>query len=237
MNKLNKPALYLIPTAIGTNDLSTVIPKESINALLDIKFFLVENIRSARRFLKAINYLHHFDEVEFVEMDKHNNYSSDISWMEMLRSGESVGLLSEAGVPCIADPGHHVVMLAHQNNITVVPLGGPSSIIKALMASGLNGQQFTFHGYLPVNSNQLSTTIKAMEKQAKNGYTQIFIETPYRNQRLFDNLMQSCCPHTLLCVASGIDSENQQIRTKTIAQWTKTKESLKGIPVVFVMGV
>jgi 16S rRNA (cytidine1402-2'-O)-methyltransferase len=232
----NNVALYLIPTPIGETGHKEMLPAETIDVLPHLKHFLVENIRSARRFLRAAGYAHNFDDVWFLEINEHNQMDFSQEWLQPIKNGHSVGLLSEAGLPCVADPGYTVVRIAQQQNIHVVPLGGPSSLMKALMASGLNGQQFTFHGYLPVKVDELKRKIKIIEEQAIKGYTQIFIETPYRNERMFESLLSACRPETLLCVAAAIDTSNQFIKTASISQWKKLKPSLKGLPCVFCIG-
>ncbi len=228
--------LYLIPTPIGDKNLTTVLPQETLFIIPQIKHFLVENIRTARRFLKDANYPHDFVNVHFFEVNENNQFKIDAELLKPLSNQFPMALLSEAGIPCVADPGFTVVRLAHRNGFKVVPLGGPSAIVKALMASGLNGQQFTFHGYLPIKKYALVKFLKKAEQQAYNGYTQIFIETPYRNERIFETIISTCSNNTLLCVASAIDTERQFIITKHIAEWKKTKKALKGQPCVFLLG-
>jgi 16S rRNA (cytidine1402-2'-O)-methyltransferase len=232
----NNPKLYLIPTPIGEQNPLDALPSETLSRLPDIRHFLVENLRSARRFLKAAAYQHDFDSVTFYEINEHNQYQVNLEWIQPLLDGHHLGLLSEAGVPCVADPGYTVVRLAHEKGFEVVPLGGPTSILKALMASGLNGQQFTFHGYLPVKPDELKRQLKKIEDSAKNGYTQIFIETPYRNDRMFDIIISTCQHNTLLCIASAIDTDQQKINTLPVLTWKKNKPELKGKPCVFLLG-
>lgn len=231
-----KPTLYLIPTPVGESNSLTVLPAETLNILPDIQHFLVENIRSARRFLKSSAYPHDFDNVWFCEINEHNQLHIESEWLEPMKDGKNMGLLSEAGIPCVADPGYTVVRMAHENGFNVSPLGGPSSIIKSLMASGLNGQQFSFHGYLPVKTDELKRKLKKIEEQSVSGYTQIFIETPYRNDRLFDTITAVCKPDLLLCIAVSIDTEEQSIQTRSITGWKKIKPNLKGKPCVFLLG-
>ncbi len=235
---MNKPAtLFIIPTPIGEHHPEIVLPQETLSVLPEIKHFLVENLRTARRFLKSAGYPYDFNEVWFYELNEHNQFHIHSEWIQPLVNGNSMGLLSEAGLPCVADPGYTVVRMAHEKQCTVIPLGGPSSILKALMASGLNGQQFTFHGYLPVKSEELKKTIKIIEEQSRSGYSQIFIETPYRNNRMFEALCNICRNETLICIASSLDSQEQQIVTKPVALWKKTKPELKGKPCVFILGL
>jgi 16S rRNA (cytidine1402-2'-O)-methyltransferase len=234
---MNKTTLYLIPTSISGDRYRDVLPAETLIAMNRIRHFVVENIRTARRFLKAAGYEHDFEEVSFTEMNKHQDFQPESIWMEWLREGLLVGVISEAGVPCVADPGFSLVKVAHEHNYKVVPLGGPSSVIKALMASGLNGQQFTFHGYLPVKPDELKRSIRTIEEQALKGYTQMFIETPYRNERMFEALLATCKPELLLCLAAAIDTPGEDIRTRTIREWKKHKPVLKGLPCVFLLGI
>ncbi len=234
--KQDNPTLFLIPTPVGNRNTQDVLPAETLSILPQISHFLVENIRSARRFLKAASYPHNFDDVWFYEINEHNQLNSEKEWLQPLREGHHMGLLSESGVPCVADPGFTVVRMAHELNYRVAPLGGPTSIIKALMASGLNGQQFVFHGYLPIKPDELKRKLKKIEELALTGYTQIFIETPYRNDRMLDTVLSSCRNDTILCIAASIDSEDQLILTKSISGWKQSKPFLKGKPCVFLLG-
>lgn len=228
--------MYLIPTPVGEANSLTVLPAETLNALPEIHHFLVEKIRSARRFLKSAAYPHDFENVWFYEINEHNQFNENVEWLQPMKNGKSIGLLSEAGIPCVADPGFTVVRLAHEFGYNVSPLGGPSSIFKALMASGLNGQQFTFHGYLPVKTDELKRKLKKIEELSASGYTQIFIETPYRNDRMLDAILTVCKQNLFLCIAASIDTEDQLIQTKIISDWNKSKPILKGKPCVFLIG-
>jgi 16S rRNA (cytidine1402-2'-O)-methyltransferase len=234
---MNEATLFLIPTSISGDRYRDVLPAETLIALNRIRHFVVENIRTARRFLKASGYNHDFEEVSFAVMNKHQQFQPESHWLEWLRDGYPVGIISEAGVPCVADPGFSLVRVAHEHNFKVSPLGGPSSVIKALMASGLNGQQFTFHGYLPVKPDELRQSIKITEEQAFRGYTQIFIETPYRNDRMFEALVKNCKPELFLCLAIAIDTPEEKIFTQSIRDWKKQKPILKGLPCVFLLGI
>ena len=230
-------ALYLIPTPIGEGRHNEVLPSETLNILPFMKHFIVENLRSARRFLKAAGYPHDFDNVWFYEISEHNQFDSVSECLKPLADGFLIGLISEAGIPCVADPGFTVVRMAHERGVRVVPLGGPSSVMKALMASGLSGQQFTFHGYLPVKQDQLKSQLKKIEVHANGGYTQIFIETPYRNDRMLETIINVCHPSTCLCIAASIDTEKQFIKTMKISDWKKNIPVLKGMPAVFLIGL
>jgi len=233
---MNKATLFLIPTPINETDDINTLPSNTLNKIFDIKFFIVENIRTARRFLKKISYPHSIDSTWFHEIDKHKIEENLIEIINPLIQGNNMGLLSEAGVPCVADPGYHIVRFVHKHNFNVVPLVGPSSIILALMASGLNGQFFTFHGYLPVDKNELKNKLKQIELNTNIGCTQIFIETPYRTDKLFDALVSFLKKETLLCIAANLNCENEFVKTADIGYWKKNKINLKGKTVVFLIG-
>lgn len=211
---MKNPKLYLIPTPISEKDPHLVLNAETINTISKIRFFLVENLRTARRFLKSIGYPHSIDSTWFFEISEHNQHNTLLEWIQPMIDGNDMGLLSEAGVPCVADPGYTVVNLAHQKNFDVVPLVGPSSILMALMASGLSGQNFKFHGYLPVKPDELKRKIKQIEQETIKGETQIFIETPYRNDKMFDFLISNCKSELMLCLASDINGNEEFIKPK-----------------------
>jgi 16S rRNA (cytidine1402-2'-O)-methyltransferase len=236
---MNKPTpkLYLIPTPIGTGTPVNTIPPETIRIIQKIQHFLVENTRTARRFLRDAGYLMNFDEVWFYEINEHNQHEITKEWISPLFGGHDLGLMSEAGIPCVADPGSAVVKLCHEFDFPVIPLSGTSSIFKALMASGFDGQQFTFHGYLPVKKEELKQRLKKIEENMyQHGYTQIFMETPYRNERLFETILSTLKNQTMLCIACSIDSPDMMIKTKSVVQWKSDKPTLKNIPAVFLIG-
>jgi len=237
MNKKLKTSLFLIPSNIADNDLFQHVSPYNIKISHSLKHFIVENARTARRYLKAIHYPYSFDEVWMRSLNEHNQFDVDSELLLPCFSGHNVGLLSEAGTPCVADPGYTIVRLAHQSGIRVVPLSGYSSIIQALMASGLNGQNFCFHGYLPVKPNELKVCLKKIEKQAASGQTQIFIETPYRNNRMLEIILSICNNQTLLCVATDISGDNERIIVMSISEWKKKKIDLKVMPSVFLLGM
>lgn len=230
-----KGRIYLIPVTLGGEDYLKVIPEKVISLTRQLRFFIVEDIRSARRFLRLIDRNFPIDNTVFFELNEHTG-STDIShYLDPLLKGNDIGLMSEAGLPGIADPGALVVALAHKKNITVTPLSGPSSIILALIASGLNGQNFTFNGYLPIKPPERSAKLKELEKKASEGCAQIFMETPYRNQKLLESIVMVCNNDTKLCIASDITLETETIRTLSIAEWRKNLPLLNDKLVVFVM--
>lgn len=229
--------LYLLPSTLGSNESKLkVLPGYNLEIARTITIFIVEQVRTARRFLAGINHPLAIDELIFLELNKHTPDEQNSSYLDYALNGKSVGLLSEAGTPCIADPGAAIVKMAHQYGLQVVPLVGPNSILLALMASGFNGQNFVFHGYLPIEKLALVKKIKEMEGQASRfKQTQLFIETPYRNMNLFDVLLKICNPHTLLCVASNLTLENESVRTMEIAEWKKEKVDFHKKPTVFLL--
>lgn len=232
----NKGSLILIPTPLGSDLGEKANISYNSFVINKLKIFIVEELKTARRFLKSADYPISFDEVEFFVYNEHSNINDIVEVFELLSSGKDVGLLSEAGAPCIADPGSEIVRLAHMNGFRVVPLVGPSSIMLALMSSGLNGQQFTFHGYLPVNKNERINKIKEMEQAAYNsGNTQIFMETPYRNNQLLGSLINTCREETLLCVASNITLNNENIKTRNIREWKNQKADFHKMPAIFLI--
>jgi len=231
-----KGILYLIPSALGENDIANFISPDFKITIFDIDEFIVENIRTTRRYLRSIGYDKNFDAVIFHELNEHTNPLEISSFLESLRKGKNIGLLSEAGCPCIADPGSQIVKIAQSENIRVVPLVGPSSIILGLMASGFNGQNFAFNGYLPVEQSQRIKKIKELESIAiHKNQTQIFIETPYRNMKLFEDIIKSCFNQTSLCIATDICQPTESIKTKTILQWKTEKLELHKKPSVFLI--
>jgi 16S rRNA (cytidine1402-2'-O)-methyltransferase len=228
--------LFLIPTFLTDQIGADSMPSINILIIAELNYFIVENIRSARRFLRSVGYKKDFSKVIFYELNEHTEPTEVANFIKPLLSGDNMGLISEAGTPCIADPGAEIVLLAHQNDIRIVPLTGPNSILLALMASGLNGQQFAFHGYLPIEKNERNKYIRNIEKDSlTNGRTQIFIETPYRNNQLFEALLNNCNPGLKLCVASQINSDEEFIKTLTIKEWKKQVPDLHKKPAVFLI--
>lgn len=231
--------LYLIPTPLGENDLSEIIPPYNVQVIAPIRYFVVEQIRTARRFLRKAISTFPIDDCTFYELNEHTvDTFNTASIISVLQQGHPVGLLSEAGLPCVADPGSTMVKAAQQKGITVVPLAGPSSLMMALMASGMHGQSFAFHGYLPTDKRLLAEKIKQMEAMiAKYNQTQLFIETPYRNTALLDTLIRTCHADTMLCIACNITLPSMNIHTMSIAQWKHADTAfLHKQPAVFVLG-
>lgn len=229
--------LYLIPTTLGdTDNLSNILPSGNAAVISSLKFFIVENIRTARRFLKKVNRDINIDELTFFELNKHTQPKEISKFLQPLKAGNDIGIISEAGCPAVADPGADVVALAQQQGFTVVPLVGPSSILLSLMASGFNGQSFAFLGYLPI---QQSDRIKALKKMENRIYgehqTQIFIETPYRNMKMLDDIIDTCRPNTKLCIAADITLETEFIKTKPVSAWKSQKPDLNKRPCVFLL--
>jgi 16S rRNA (cytidine1402-2'-O)-methyltransferase len=227
--------IYLIPVTLGGDDFLKVIPERVLNLTRQLRYFIVEDLRSARRFLRLIDREFPINDTIFFELNEHTGDSDIAHYLEPVINGSDIGVLSEAGLPCIADPGAKIIALAHQKNITVTPLSGPSSIIMALISSGLNGQNFTFNGYLPVKPAERSAKLRELEKKSGEGYAQIFMETPYRNQKMLESLVNTCHNDTLLCIAIDITLPTESIRTKQISEWKKDLPVLDDKLVVFVM--
>ena len=230
-------ALYLIPVTLGATPFHQVIPAYNLDVIRQIRHFIVEEERTARRFLKMADKSIDIDQLTFYPMGKHADPKQFQDYLRPLCNGEAMGIISEAGCPAIADPGADVVAIAQSLNLRVIPLVGPSSILLGLMASGFNGQSFAFHGYLPINDGQRSAMLKKLEARCSaEDQTQIFIETPFRNQQLFEDLLRICHPQTRLCVAAGITCEDEYIHTHTIQEWKKTTlPDLRKTPTIFLI--
>ncbi len=231
-----KAALYLIPVTLGDTDIDRVLPNDNRNIIAGISHYVVENIRSARRFLRRSNPDIVIDDLTFYTLDEHTRPEEVASFLAPLREGKPMGVISEAGCPAIADPGADLVAIAQREGLPVVPLVGPSSILMSLMASGFNGQSFAFNGYLPVEPGERTRKIKQLEQRAySEDQTQIFIETPYRNHKMIEELVRTCRPNTRLCVACDISCEGEEIHTRTIAQWKKAKYDIQKRPAIFLI--
>jgi 16S rRNA (cytidine1402-2'-O)-methyltransferase len=229
------PVLYLTPAVLSENTIPQVIPQNVIHIIHSLRQFIVEDVRTARRFLSKSGHPIPIDQLQFHELNEHTTESEIASLLPYLQN-EDTGLMSEAGVPAVADPGAALVRLAHANSIRVIPLVGPSSILMALMASGLNGQTFAFVGYLPVKQNERKERLRALEvRSACERQTQIFIETPYRNMQLLEDILQTCRPVTMLTIAADITGEKEFILTQSIRQWKKQIPELDKIPAVFLL--
>jgi 16S rRNA (cytidine1402-2'-O)-methyltransferase len=227
--------IYLIPVTLGGGDFSKVIPIKVISLTRQLRFFIVEDIRSARRYLRLIDKEFPIDESVFFELNEHTADADIIHYLEPVLNGSDIGIMSEAGLPGIADPGARIIALAHQKKIDVTPLSGPSSIIMALISSGFNGQNFTFNGYLPIKPAERTAKLRELEKKANEGFTQIFMETPYRNQKMLDAIISTCHNDTRLCIAADITLPSESIKTMQISQWRREIPSLNNKLVIFIL--
>ena len=231
-----KGKLYLIPSPLGDYDPAEVIPAPTLDLLQHIGCYVVEEVRTARRYLSRAGLKGHIQDLEFHELNEHTSAEEVERFLTLFDDGHDVGLISEAGLPAVADPGAALVALCHRHGIVVVPQVGPSSLMLALMASGLNGQSFTFCGYLPAKTEERRNAIKSIENVSQSKrQTQIFIETPYRNDAMFSDLLQSCRPSTRICIAADITLPDEYILTKTVAEWKKEKPIIGKRPCVFLM--
>jgi 16S rRNA (cytidine1402-2'-O)-methyltransferase len=227
--------LYLIPNVIAEATQQSVIPNQVIEVLKSLRFFLAEDVRTARRYFSSLKIFDSIERLHFTVLDKETVVSDLAFIMKPLLEGYDVGIVSESGCPGVADPGAIAVRFAHQHKIKVVPLVGPSSILLALMSSGLNGQQFAFHGYLPIEAKEASVKIKELEKESSTkNQTQIFIETPFRNNSLLTNLIKSLKPSTILCIAMDLTSPQEQIVSKSVREWAKEPIQLAKVNTVFL---
>ena len=233
---MDKTALYLIPVLLGDTSVERVIPEFNKRIISELKFFIVENVRSARRFMKKCDPDIDIDSLTFYELNKHTNKNDIKGFLTPMKSGNSMGVISEAGCPAIADPGAEVVAIAQHKGYKVVPLVGPSSLLMAIMASGFNGQSFAFHGYLPIDSAKRVSRIKYLEMQSyKEDQTQLFIETPYRNQKLAEDIIDNCKPNTQLCIAMNISCNDEWIVTKSVRSWKGSLPDMQKAPTVFLI--
>lgn len=233
---MDNTALYLIPVTLGETPVEQVIPSYNSMVIATLNYFIVENIRSARRFLKKSNPDIAIDALTFYELNKHTDRTIITSYLLPMKRGESIGILSEAGCPAVADPGADVVAIAQQEGYKVVPLVGPSSILMAIMASGFNGQSFAFHGYLPIDGSDRIKRLKQLESRAYNeDQTQLFIETPYRNRKLADDILEHCKPQTRLCIAMNISCEDEYIVTRRVTAWRGKLPDMHKKPCVFLL--
>lgn len=220
---------------LSEEPLEKVLPAYNFTMVKEIKHFIVENERSARRFLKKCDKSINIDELTFYTLDEHTRREEIINYLDPLASGQAMGVISEAGCPAIADPGADVVAMAQERGLKVVPLVGPSSILMALMASGFNGQSFAFQGYLPIDAGRKTKKFHEMERSILAGQTQIFIETPYRNNRLLEEICKTVRKDCKLCVALDITGQSEWIVTKTVADWSRSKIVLEKKPAIFLL--
>lgn len=234
--KRGKGSLWLIPSPLGENAPEEVIPEPVLQSLRHFTTFVVEEVRTARRYLSRAGLKGKIQELRFHELNEHTGREQIESYLELFNDGNDVVLISEAGLPAVADPGAQLVALAHRHGIRVIPAVGPSSLMLALMASGLNGQSFAFCGYLPAKSEERKNRLRAIEKlSASSGQSQIFIETPYRNGQMLADIISVCRPDTRLCIAADITLPDEFIRTMTISEWKKEKPEIGKRPCVFIL--
>ncbi len=234
---MQKGKLYLIPSSLGSDDLAEVIPARVFEVINQIDHYIVENIKSAAKFLKLAGLQKPLKELTFYVLTKDTRPDEYSSYLDEAMIGNDIGLLSEAGAPCIADPGAVIAAMAHEKNISVVPLSGPSSIIMALMASGLNGQNFAFNGYLPIDQKIRRDKLKELERKVKlDNQSQIFIEAPHRNDKLFDEILETCSPEMKLSISKNLTMADEDVRTETISGWRKNPLKFGKNPVIFIIG-
>lgn len=230
-----KGKLYLIPNVIADHTQQLDIPARVLQVLPNVRHFLAEDVRTARRYLSSLKVYSSIEDLHFEVLNKDTNPLALEGFFSPVLDGFNMGVLSESGCPGVADPGAMAVKYAHDNNIQVIPLVGPSSILLALMASGLNGQSFAFNGYLPVESKALAKAVRDFEKESRHkNQTQIFIETPYRSNSLFQSLIKTLHDKTLLCVAASITGESEEIRTYSVRRWKTLNKEMQKVPVVFL---
>lgn len=236
MKTMLEAALYLIPVPLSGGEIDDVLPVRNRHMVGEMRHFIVENVRSARRFLKKCDRSIDIDALTFSELNRHTRPEEVAEMLEPLRRGEAVGVISEAGCPAIADPGADVVAVAQREGLKVVPLVGPSSIIMSLMASGFNGQSFAFLGYLPIDGAERQRKLRSMEQCINTlDQTQIFIETPYRNNKLLAELVKSLPRRLRLCVASDISGARETIITRTVEEWGRAKYDYDKVPTIFLL--
>lgn len=229
-------ALYLIPVTLGDTTIERVLPAYNKAVIQGIRHFIVEDIRSARRFLKKVDSSIDIDALTFYPLNKHTPMEAVASYLQPLQKGEPMGVISEAGCPAVADPGADVVAIAQQKGLKVVPLVGPSSILLSVMGSGFNGQSFAFNGYLPIELPERAKKLKLLEQRVYTEHqTQLFIETPYRNNKMLEDILHNCRPQTKLCIAANVTCEDEYICTRTIKEWKGKLPDLNKIPCIFLL--
>ena len=229
-------ALYLIPVTLGDTTIERVLPSYNKEVIQGIRHFIVEDIRSARRFLKKVDSSMDIDALTFYPLNKHTPMEAVASYLQPLQKGEPMGVISEAGCPAVADPGADVVAIAQQKGLKGVPLVGPSSILLSVMGSGFNGQSFAFNGYLPIEPPERAKKLKLLEQRVYTEHqTQLFIETPYRNNKMLEDILHNCRPQTKLCIAANVTCEDEYICTRTIKEWKGKLPDLNKIPCIFLL--
>jgi 16S rRNA (cytidine1402-2'-O)-methyltransferase len=229
-------ALYLLPVTLGDTPLRNVLPSYNSDVIGGIRHFIVENVRTARRFLRQVDPQFDIDGSCFYELNKHTSPQDISTFLQPLYDGKPMGVISEAGCPAVADPGADVVAIAQRKGIKVVPLVGPSSIILSVMASGFNGQSFAFHGYLPIKPDERTRKLRQLEQRIYNeNETQLFIETPYRNGKMIEDILKTCRPQTKLCVAANLTCSDEFVQTRTIKEWRGKVPELSKIPCIFLL--
>ncbi len=234
---MQKGKLYLIPNSLGNDDLGRVIPPYVKDIVNKIDHYIVENIRTAAKFLKLAGINKSLQDLTFYVLNTNSKESDITQYLAEAENGKDIGLISEAGLPCIADPGSVIVKMAHQKGVKVIPLSGPSSILMALMASGLNGQSFAFNGYLPIDKKARVLKLRELEKKVKNtDQTQIFIEAPHRNDRLLEEILETCSGELILSISRNLTMDTEFIASKTVNEWKKNKTILGKEPVIFILG-
>ena len=234
--KMEKGKLYLIPSPLGDNNPSEVIPAPVLESLQGFRTFVVEEIRTARRYLSKAGLKGKIAQLQFFELNEHTDAATIEGYLKLFENGNDVALISEAGLPAVADPGAQLVALAHRHGIEVVPAVGPSSLMLALMASGLNGQSFAFVGYIPAKTDERRAKLKTLEKvSGQLRQTQIMIETPYRNDSFFADILSVCSPSTKVCVAANITMPDAYIKTKSVSEWKKSGLTIGKRPCVFLI--
>lgn len=233
---MSKGKLYLIPSPLGENNPEEVIPMPVLESLAGFKTFVVEEIRTARRYLSRAGLKGKIGELDFYELNEHTDAATIEGYLKLFEDGNNVALISEAGLPAVADPGAQLVALAHSHGIEVVPAVGPSSLMLALMASGLNGQSFAFCGYIPAKTDERRSRLRTLEKvSAQLKQTQIIIETPYRNDSLFADILATCSPGTRVCIAANITMPDAFIKTRKVSAWKKEQLTIGKRPCVFLI--
>ncbi len=227
--------LFLIPSILAPDTAEAVLSPQIREVIKETDYYFVENVRTTRRFISELKVGKIIDQLHFFELDKDTPLAKVKEYFKEVPIGKSIGVISEAGCPGVADPGALAVQIAHQLGIKVIPLVGPSSILLGLMASGFSGQSFVFHGYLPIDKIERGKRIKVLENDSKKGQTQIFMETPFRNNQLLDDLLNQLASNTLLCIACNVTGSDEFIQTRTIADWKKQKPDLHKKPTMFLL--